>query len=171
MPLHTKASDWTRHLVPTDEGYYRLETPDTAGVPVRLFLTPRLIEELEPALYPQIVNATRFPGVRLVVLTPDVHLGYGVPVGSVILTDRASGAVALDPGAAAARARESVAAQDDRAGLRTVTVDADPARVTVTVTGTVDLTLLRLVRGGRPFVVRVEATARPHLLPCCPDRP
>lgn len=84
---------------------------------------------------------------------------------------RASGAVALDPGAAAARARESAAAQDDRAGLRTVTVDADPARVTVTVTGTVDLTLLRLVRGGRPFVVRVEATARPHLLPCCPDRP
>jgi Flp pilus assembly protein TadG len=78
---------------------------------------------------------------------------------------RASGAVALDPGAAAARARESAAAQDDRAGLRTVTVDADPARVTVTVTGTVDLTLLRLVRGGRPFVVRVEATARPHLLP------
>jgi uncharacterized membrane protein len=43
---------------------------------------------------------------------------------------RASGAVALDPGAAAARARESAAAQDDRAGLRTVTVDADPARVT-----------------------------------------
>ncbi|MBV8149471.1 MAG: RtcB family protein, partial [Candidatus Eremiobacteraeota bacterium] len=34
---------------------------------------------------------------KLVVVTPDVHEGYGVPVGCAILTDARSGAVALGP--------------------------------------------------------------------------
>jgi tRNA-splicing ligase RtcB len=44
-----------------------------------------------------VINATQFPGVRLVVITPDVHVGYGVPVGSVILTDIEHGALAMGP--------------------------------------------------------------------------
>ena len=63
-------------------------------MPVRLFLTPGSAGEAEDGLYPQIVNATRFPGVKLVVITPDAHYGYGVPVGSVILTD---GTLAMGP--------------------------------------------------------------------------
>ena len=51
----------------------------------------------EDILYRQIVNATRFPGVKLVAITPDTHYGYGVPVGCVILTDVESGAVAMGP--------------------------------------------------------------------------
>ena len=91
-------SDWKRRAVLTD-GHYRLETGDTGEVPVRLFLTPKLLNEAETTLYRQIVNATRFPGTRLVCVTPDVHYGYGVPVGCVILTDRASetGSVAMGP--------------------------------------------------------------------------
>jgi tRNA-splicing ligase RtcB len=76
---------------------YDLETRDTRGVPVRLFLTPALLAETEPGIYRQIVNATRFPGAKLVVITPDVHFGYGVPVGCVILTERDSGALAMGP--------------------------------------------------------------------------
>jgi tRNA-splicing ligase RtcB len=90
-------SDWKRRAVWTPEGYYRLETGDTGEIPVRLFLTERLLGEGEPTLYRQIVQATRFPGVRLVCITPDVHYGYGVPVGCVILTDRTCGAVAMGP--------------------------------------------------------------------------
>jgi tRNA-splicing ligase RtcB (3'-phosphate/5'-hydroxy nucleic acid ligase) len=63
-------------------------------------VTHALLRESEPTLYRQIVNATRFPGARLVAITPDVHYGYGVPVGCVILTDRregAGGAVAMGP--------------------------------------------------------------------------
>lgn len=90
-------ADWKRRAVWTDEGYFRLETGDLGEVPVRLFVTPQLLTEAEPTLYRQIVNATRFPGAKLVVITPDVHYGYGVPVGCVILTDRASGAVAMGP--------------------------------------------------------------------------
>lgn len=79
------------------EGYYTLQTEDTGDVPVRLFLTPSLLESAEDILYPQIVNATRFPGVKMVVITPDVHYGYGVPVGCVLITDLESGAVAMGP--------------------------------------------------------------------------
>ncbi|MFO0673106.1 MAG: RtcB family protein [Polyangiaceae bacterium] len=90
-------SDWKRRCRWTTAGYYALETADVEGVDVRLFVTERLLQEAEPTLYRQIVNATRFPGVRGVVITPDVHYGYGVPVGSVIMTDRRAGAVAMGP--------------------------------------------------------------------------
>ncbi|MBI2391488.1 MAG: RtcB family protein [Deltaproteobacteria bacterium] len=89
--------DWKRHAHATGEGYYWLRTTDTGDVEVRLFLTPTLLQEAETTLYRQIVNATRFPGTKLVAITPDVHYGYGVPVGAVILTDRQGGAVAMGP--------------------------------------------------------------------------
>ena len=92
------AENW-KHLARWNgEGYYELRTEDTAEVPVRLFLTPTLLDQAEDILYRQIVNATRFPGVRMVVITPDTHYGYGVPVGCVLITDVETGAVAMGPG-------------------------------------------------------------------------
>ncbi|AKF03604.1 RtcB family protein [Sandaracinus amylolyticus] len=93
-----RAGDWKRHCVwDAEGGYHRLETEDVGDVPVRLFLGDALLRECEQDVYRQIVNATRFPGVKCVVITPDVHVGYGVPVGCVILTDRDEGAVAMGP--------------------------------------------------------------------------
>ena len=92
--------DWKRRAIwvsGADGGYFRLETADTGDVPVRLFVTEKLLTEAEPTLYRQVVNATRFPGVKLVCVTPDVHYGYGVPVGCVILTDRDEGSIAMGP--------------------------------------------------------------------------
>jgi tRNA-splicing ligase RtcB (3'-phosphate/5'-hydroxy nucleic acid ligase) len=91
------SDNWKSFAVPGAEGFYSLQTEDTGDVPVRLFLTPTLLTEAEDTLYGQIINATGFPGVKLVVITPDVHYGYGVPVGCVILTDVESGAVAMGP--------------------------------------------------------------------------
>jgi tRNA-splicing ligase RtcB len=88
---------WKDRAKWTEDGYFHLETGDLGHVPVRLFLTRKLLTEAEPTLYRQIVNATRFPGARMVCITPDVHFGYGVPVGCVILTDRDAGAVAMGP--------------------------------------------------------------------------
>lgn len=90
-------TDWKSFAVDSGKGYYRLQTDDTGEVEVRLFLTPALLQEAELTLYKQIVNATRFPGCKLVAITPDVHYGYGVPVGCVILTDRNEGAIAMGP--------------------------------------------------------------------------
>jgi tRNA-splicing ligase RtcB len=95
---HLKNADNWKHLARWHgDGYYNLQTEDTGDVPVRLFLTQSLLNDAEDILYRQIVNATRFPGVKLVVITPDTHYGYGVPVGCVILTDIDSGAVAMGP--------------------------------------------------------------------------
>jgi tRNA-splicing ligase RtcB len=88
---------WKKLARRVDHRYYDLVTEDTDGVPVRLFLTHELLVEAEDILYRQIVNATRFPGVKLVVITPDAHFGYGVPVGCVIVTDASEGAVAMGP--------------------------------------------------------------------------
>ncbi|HEX8852536.1 MAG TPA: RtcB family protein [Pyrinomonadaceae bacterium] len=91
------AHNWKHLARPSGFGFYHLQTDDTGDVPVRLFLTKALLDAAEDILYRQIVNATRFPGVRLVVITPDTHYGYGVPVGCVLITDAESGAVAMGP--------------------------------------------------------------------------
>ena len=89
--------DWKAAATLDGPGRYALGTEDIGDVPVRLFFSAPLLDALEDDIYPQIVNATRFPGTKLVVLTPDAHIGYGVPVGSVILTDATDGAVAMGP--------------------------------------------------------------------------
>src|SRR5438128_10388899 len=78
-------------------GYYTLHTQEIGSMPVRLFLTPNLLDQVEESIYPQIVNAASFPGVKLVAITPDVHHGYGVPIGTVLLTEAEMGAVAMGP--------------------------------------------------------------------------
>jgi tRNA-splicing ligase RtcB len=89
--------DWKAQAKDSGHGYYTLATEATGDVPVRLFLSPALLESVEDSIYPQIVNAARFPGVRMVAITPDVHHGYGVPIGTVLLTDAHTGAVAMGP--------------------------------------------------------------------------
>lgn len=66
------------------EGYYLL----TQGVkvPVRIFMNPQLFEECEEDVFNQARAATEFPGVTDVVLTPDAHSGYVVPIGCVMAT-------------------------------------------------------------------------------------
>ncbi|MCW3098407.1 MAG: ligase [Chthonomonadaceae bacterium] len=68
------------------EGHY-YEMTKGVKIPVRLFLSPKLFEESEEEIYRQIVAATEFPGVQEVVITPDVHTGYVVPVGCVMATN------------------------------------------------------------------------------------
>ncbi len=89
--------NWKEHAEWDPLGFYNLLIPEEFSVPVRLFLTPQLLSDAEDILYRQIVNATRFPGVRMVVITPDTHYGYGVPVGCVLITDADAGAVAMGP--------------------------------------------------------------------------
>jgi tRNA-splicing ligase RtcB len=102
--------NWKNEAIWDEQGFYRLATDDTNGVEVRLFLTEQLLIDAEDDIYKQICNATAFPGVKLVCITPDVHVGYGVPIGCVLVTDGTLclGPVGFDIGCGMMSARSNV---------------------------------------------------------------
>jgi tRNA-splicing ligase RtcB len=82
---------------------YEWEIPQTfrqdMRVPVRLFATRRLLEKvMSDRSLEQAVNATTLPGlVGQVVVMPDMHQGYGFPIGGVAATRYPDGVIS--PGA------------------------------------------------------------------------
>lgn len=158
-------------LARDERGFYALRNAETRHVPVRLFLSEALLDDVDDEVYAQILNATRFPGVRLVVITPDVHLGYGVPVGSVILTDADGGAIAMGPvgydiGCGMISARSDVAAEAasperrrafNRAVMHRVEMGAGSRSRRLRELSDADFE--RLVRGGAPAYNAMFGTA------------
>jgi len=64
-------------------------------VPVRIFSSSRMIEQsLDDLCVDQAINASTLPGiVGSVVVMPDMHQGYGFPIGGVVATDYSSGVI------------------------------------------------------------------------------
>ncbi|HVA36340.1 MAG TPA: RtcB family protein [Candidatus Dormibacteraeota bacterium] len=149
-------------LTRDERGFYVLQNEDTAFVPVRLFLTETLLNDVDDVVYGQIINATRFPGTKMVAIMPDVHIGYGVPIGSVILTDAHNGAIAMGPvgydiGCGMISARSPVPASSatperrlafNRAVMERVEMGTGSRSRTLRELSKVDFE--RLVRGGAP---------------------
>jgi tRNA-splicing ligase RtcB len=84
---------WTQRLEKLSEGHYVLPKTKTMRVEAHLFLSDKLLwgegpesPGLEEAVFDQVVNAASFPGVTRVAVTPDCHVGYGVPIGTVVET-------------------------------------------------------------------------------------
>ncbi|MBI3202266.1 MAG: RtcB family protein [Myxococcales bacterium] len=63
--------------------------PKTANMRVdaHAYLSDALYAATDEALWSQIANGASYPGVIGAYLMPDTHVGYGVPVGSVIVTE------------------------------------------------------------------------------------
>jgi len=85
---------WIQRLEKVAEGHYVLPKTKTMRVDAHLFLSDKLLygdgadnPGLEEAVFDQVVNAASFPGVTRVAVTPDCHVGYGVPIGTVVETD------------------------------------------------------------------------------------
>jgi len=68
--------------------HYVLPPVGQMKVEAHAFLSPELYEASEEAVWSQIANGASYEGVIGAYLMPDTHVGYGVPVGSVIVTDR-----------------------------------------------------------------------------------
>lgn len=68
-------------------------------VPARFYADPELLEmALEDKSLEQLVNSTTLPGiVKYALAMPDIHQGYGFPIGGVVATDAADGVIS--PGA------------------------------------------------------------------------
>lgn len=64
---------------------------------IQAYLTPELEKTLDATAVQQLVNASRLPGVYRVLALPDVHAGYGLPVGGVMATRAADGVISPAP--------------------------------------------------------------------------
>src|SRR5690606_3446470 len=54
---------------------------------VHAFLSEALFAQTDEALWRQAANAAAYPGIIGLYLMPDTHLGYGIPVGGVAVTE------------------------------------------------------------------------------------
>lgn len=69
------------------------------NVPARIYTSAAMLPHIDNAALEQVSNAAMLPGVVLNTLAmPDIHSGYGLPIGGVMATDPATGVVS--PGAA-----------------------------------------------------------------------
>jgi len=64
------------------------------NVPVRLFLSEKLLQQVEDGAIEQAINVATLPGIqRYSIAMPDMHFGYGFPVGGVAGIDFYNGCV------------------------------------------------------------------------------
>ncbi|MEA2669824.1 MAG: hypothetical protein QOG45_44, partial [Chloroflexota bacterium] len=158
------AHRWKELAEDSTRGWFDLRSEDLGDVPVRIIMTHRLLEDLEDTVYRQIVNAAHFPGVRMVCITPDAHHGYGVPVGSVILTDGpvAMGPVGYDIGCGMVSARSDVPARAatrdcclrfNREVIERIGMGAGSAGRTARLSGIDRGEFQRIIRGGADHYV------------------
>jgi tRNA-splicing ligase RtcB len=86
-------------LLRVEEFVWEVPKDTTRGmrVPGRIFLSANLVKYLEPGAIQQIANVATLPGVQKWSLAmPDVHTGYGFPIGGVAAFDATEGV--LSPG-------------------------------------------------------------------------
>lgn len=81
---------WKSTLTTEGPGHWVLPKRKQMRCDAHLFLSDELLtgdEGVEDSVFDQVVNACSFPGATRVVLTPDCHVGYGVPIGTAIETE------------------------------------------------------------------------------------
>lgn len=82
-------------LVPAGPNRWRLPRHGAMRVDAMLYLNDALRAAFtEGEALKQLADAASLPGVfRAVVAMPDVHVGFGLPVGGVLVTDAEEGVV------------------------------------------------------------------------------
>ncbi len=81
-------------LIPLDE--YRWQIPPEGGrrVPVIIFGSRKLVEEMDDKVAEQASNVARLPGIVYASMAmPDAHWGYGFPIGGVAAFDPDEGGI------------------------------------------------------------------------------
>ena len=68
-----------------DEFRVRLEKSGPMRLDALIYTTEKLL--LEDTAVQQLRDAASLPGVTRVLATPDIHEGYGVPIGCVMACD------------------------------------------------------------------------------------
>jgi tRNA-splicing ligase RtcB len=179
---------WKQTIEKVGEGHYVLPRIKTMRVHADLFLSDKLLYGdgeadlgLEEPVFDQIVNAASFPGVTRVAITPDAHLGYGVPIGTVVETEGIllPTAAGYDIGCGMVQLKTTLTAEDVRdAKKRREWIDQVIGRIAVGVGASraqrqrkVDSkTFAEVVRHGAKALGRVSGTTERAFIPVEDDR-
>jgi len=71
------------------DGIWKMPKQGQMLVPARIFATEKLFGEIEQGAMQQLVNIAELPGIQKAALgMPDMHWGYGFPIGGVAAFDR-----------------------------------------------------------------------------------
>src|SRR6267143_2614431 len=70
----------------TGEATGFIPAPGDRGKPITVIGTARIRETFDSKCLEQALNSRGAPGVTDLVLNPDAHVGYGAPVGSVLVS-------------------------------------------------------------------------------------
>lgn len=70
----------------TDEAIGFIPLPGDAGKPITVIGTDSIRAGFDPGCLQQAINSRMAPGVTDVVLNPDAHVGYGAPIGCVMIS-------------------------------------------------------------------------------------
>src|SRR5436189_1507422 len=73
-------------IIPTGEATAILPARDNRGKPITVIGTEAIRETFDARCLEQALNSRGAPGVTELVLNPDAHVGYGAPVGSVLVS-------------------------------------------------------------------------------------
>lgn len=74
-------------VVQQSAGHYILPPVGDMRIQVDAWLSPALFEQTDESLWRQAAMASKYPGAIGLHLMPDTHLGYGIPVGGVLVTE------------------------------------------------------------------------------------
>jgi tRNA-splicing ligase RtcB len=179
---------WKATLEKVGEGHWVLPATKTMKVHADLFLSDALLwgdgqgePGLEEGVFQQMVNAASFPGVTRVAITPDCHVGYGVPIGTVVETDGVllPTAAGYDIGCGMVQLQTSLTAEDVAdVQKRRRWMDAVQQRIAVGVGASraqkqrrvSDATFQEVVRHGAKALGRVSGVTERNFIPVEDDR-
>lgn len=81
-------------LKKVSENVYEIEKHGDMKVPGRIFMSDKLMERVEETSLKQVANVACLPGiVKCSIAMPDMHSGYGFPIGGVAAFDAEKGIV------------------------------------------------------------------------------
>ncbi len=81
-------------LKEVDRYIYEIPVHGSMRVPARLYISPRLLDAVEEGALTQLVNVASLPGiVKYAIGMPDIHWGYGFPIGGVAAFDVKEGVI------------------------------------------------------------------------------
>ena len=78
---------WLKRVEKNGQNHYVLPALNSMRTDVHAFLSEKLFAQTDEALWAQAAASASYPGAIGMYLMPDCHLGFGIPIGGVLITE------------------------------------------------------------------------------------